>query len=129
MIGNKIGNLGENIAERFLMKRGFNVFTRNYLKKYGEIDIVARKNGITHFIEVKSVSRENVEDISYETDVVRPEENLHDFKLKSLSKVVQVYLLEHKEISEWVFDLCVVYIDIKNKKAKVKFIENLVLPE
>ena len=129
MIGNKIGRLGEDIALMFLMKQGFKVLTRNYLKRFGEIDLVMEKGRITHFIEVKSVSRESIEDISYETGKIRPEDNLHNFKLKSLSKVVQAYLSEHKEVGEWRFDLCVVYIDLANKKAKVKFLENIVLPE
>lgn len=129
MIGNKTGNLGENIAIRFLMKQSFDVFKRNYLKRFGEIDIIARKDKIIHFIEVKSVSRENIDNISYETNKIRPEDNLHHFKLKSLSKVIQAYLIENPDIKEWKFDLCVVYMDILRKKAKVKFIEDLVLPE
>ena len=129
MIGNKIGKLGEDIAKTFLMKQGYDVFTRNYLKKFGEIDLIARKSRVTHFIEVKAVSRESIENISYETGKIRPEDNLHDFKLRSLSKVVQAYLSEHKEVGEWRFDLCVVYMDVLGKKAKVKFIQNLILPE
>ena len=39
----KIGALGENMACRFLVKRGFKVLDRNYSKKWGEIDIVAGK--------------------------------------------------------------------------------------
>lgn len=129
MIGNKTGKLGEDIAERFLVKRGYDVFTRNYLKKFGEIDLVARKDGITHFVEVKAVSRESIEDISYETNKIRPEDNLHGFKLKRLSRIIQTYLLEHLEVQEWRFDLCVVYMDIVNKKAKVKLLEDIILPE
>ena len=52
----KIGDIGENIACMFLVKRGFKVIGRNYLKKWGEIDIIAEKQGILHFVEVKSVT-------------------------------------------------------------------------
>ena len=38
----KTGNLGEDLACRFLMKHGFNIIERNYLKKCGEIDIIAQ---------------------------------------------------------------------------------------
>lgn len=128
MIGNKTGNLGENIVEKFLTKRGFNVFTRNFVRKFGEIDLIAERDGITHFIEVKSVSREIREDgISRETSV-RPEENLHGDKLRRLSRIVQSYILS-KKIDRWQFDLCVVYIDTTRKKAQVKMLENLILPE
>ncbi len=137
MIGNKIGNLGENIAKMFLKKHNYADFTCNYIKKWGEIDIIAHKEGIVHFIEVKSVSCENLynnkEGLSRVTPLkdrsIRPEENLTDSKLRKLSRVIQTYLIEHKEIKEWRFDLCVVYIDVTSKKARVKMIEDLVLPE
>ncbi|KKT37913.1 MAG: hypothetical protein UW27_C0008G0048 [Parcubacteria group bacterium GW2011_GWA1_44_13] len=56
----KIGRLGEDIAVKYLENKGFLVIERNYLKKCGEIDVIAKKAGITHFIEVKSVTRENL---------------------------------------------------------------------
>jgi Holliday junction resolvase-like predicted endonuclease len=52
----KTGNLGEDIAAMFLMKHGFGIIERNYLRKWGEIDIVAKKGGVLHFVEVKTVS-------------------------------------------------------------------------
>ena len=53
----KIGNLGEDIGCKFLVKRGFSIKDRNYRKKWGEIDIVVEKDAVLHFIEVKTVSR------------------------------------------------------------------------
>ena len=55
----EIGRLGEDIACRFLKEKGFKVVERNYWKKWGEIDIVAEKEGVLRFIEVKTVTREN----------------------------------------------------------------------
>ena len=52
----KTGEIGENIAVKFLVKQGFSILNRNYTKKWGELDIVAEKAGKIHFIEVKSVS-------------------------------------------------------------------------
>ena len=39
----KTGSLGENMATMFLVKHGFEILDRNYSKKWGEIDIVAKK--------------------------------------------------------------------------------------
>ena len=50
----KIGDLGENLCVKHLVKHGFKILDRNYQKKWGEIDIVAKKSGIIHFIEVKT---------------------------------------------------------------------------
>lgn len=58
----KIGEIGEKIAEMFLVKHGFTVIERNFTHKLGEIDLVAKKSGKLYFFEVKSiVSRETDE--------------------------------------------------------------------
>lgn len=128
-IGNEIGRLGEDVSCEFLEKRGFTVTARNYRKNWGEIDIIVKKSGITHFIEVKSVTRENLENVSREMDEFRPEDNMHPWKLKRLSRTIQSYLFENKNIGEgeWQFDVMTVYLDQKNKKARVYFMEDLVI--
>jgi len=128
----KTGNLGEDLACRFLMKRGFDVIERNYLKKCGEIDIIAKNMGKIHFIEVKSVSHETPLGVSGETndiDGFRPEDNVHPWKLQRLTRTIQVYLQEKNVSSEtdWQFDLITVYIDKKHLISKVNILENVVL--
>ena len=132
----KTGELGEDVACKFLMKHGFSVLERNYTKKWGEIDIVAEKANKIHFIEVKSVSREtlntftpksyNDSDERYEH---RPEDNMHPWKLKRLSRTIQTYLLSKNvsEEKEWQVDLLVVYICQKENKAKVKVVSDIIL--
>ena len=121
----KIGEMGENIAVRFLMKHDFSILDRNYTKKWGEIDIVAKKDGKLYFIEVKSVSRETLKNL----DQYRPEDNMHPWKLKRLARTMQTYLISKKvpEETDWQGDLLVVFIDMKNKKAKVKVVSDIVL--
>jgi len=134
----KTGNLGEDLACRFLMKRGFDVIERNYLKKCGEIDIIAKNKGKIHFIEVKSVSHETLSSVSGlpaqagETDDIngfRPEDNVHPWKLQRLARTIQVYLQEKNVSSEtdWQFDVITVYIDKKRLISKVNILENVVL--
>ena len=48
------GKLGERIAERFLISRGFTILHRNFRAPFGEIDLVAEKDGYTVFLEVKT---------------------------------------------------------------------------
>ena len=125
----KVGRIGEDTACVFLVKQGFSIVERNYLKKWGEIDIIAQKSGTLHFVEVKTVSRENLRsfnpNVSHETEG-RPEENVHPWKLKRLSRVTQSYLLE-KGPKEWQFDVLAVFLDLKNKEAKIRFTENIIL--
>lgn len=129
-IKRKIGDIGEETCCSYLESKGFKIIARNYLKKWGEIDVIAAKGGILHFIEVKTVSRENVRDISRETlEDYRPEENVHPWKLKRLSRTIQGYLLENKAEAEklWQLDIMAVFLDLKNKEARVRFMENIVI--
>ncbi|MBU0612356.1 YraN family protein [Patescibacteria group bacterium] len=126
----KIGEIGENIAVRFLMKHGFLIKDRNYTKKWGEIDIIAEKGSKLHFVEVKSVSRNQISDVSRETlDSYKPEDNVHPWKMKRLSRTIQTYLLSEKipDEKEWQVDLLLVYLNLKDKKARVKTISDIVL--
>ncbi len=125
----KIGEIGEKVAEMFLVKHGFTIFERNYTRKLGEIDIICKKDDVTHFIEVKSVSRESLDiDVTHETDLFRPEENMHYTKIQKLHRTIETYLMEKHVPHEtlWQLDLACVYLDQKNKKAKVKLLKNLI---
>ena len=125
----KIGEIGENIAVRFLMKHNFSILDRNYTKKWGEIDIVAEKENKIHFIEVKSVSRD-LNCVSQETlDQYKPEDNMHPWKMKRMARTIQTYLLSKKvpDEKEWQVDLLVIFLDLKDKKAKIKVVENIIL--
>ena len=121
------GDIGEEIAYKWLKEKGFRILERNYWKPWGEIDMVTEKAQILRFIEVKTVSCESLNHISCEP--VRPEENMHPAKLKRLHRAVQTYLLDHKvsESREWQIDLACVYLDFSTKKAKIELFENIIL--
>jgi len=129
----KIGELGEDVACKFLMKHGFSILERNYTKKWGEIDIIAEKDKKRYFIEVKSTS---VSSLDFVTDnkmedgvkVNRPEENMHPWKMKRLRRVVETYLISKRLGSiDWQFDLLVVYLDIEKRLSRVKVVGNVIL--
>jgi len=129
----KIGNLGEGIACRYIRKKGFDIIGRNYLRKCGEIDIIAKKEGELHFIEVKTVSREipphSTRDASRETAGYRPEDNLHKSKLERISKTIQLYLSEKKfPIScDWSFHVVTVFLDFKKRIARAHMLKDIIL--
>ena len=125
-----VGTLGEDLAVKYLKNKGFSIIARNYRKKFGEVDIIAERKRRLHFVEVKTVSCENVKDFTPEAwDAFRPEDNVHDWKLRRLSNVIQVYLSEDRVRGEhdWQFDVITVLLDEKNKIAKVKFIQDIIL--
>ncbi len=119
------GDLGEEIAVRFLVKHGYIIVARNYWKPFGELDIVAKKGSRIHFIEVKTVSRRtsgwNAQD-SY-----RPEEQVHQKKLQRIGRTIEVYLAEFHVEQEWKFHVITVLLDRESKKARVRMLCDLVL--
>ena len=50
----RIGKWGEDAVAAYLAKRGYEIIVRNTRTPYGEIDIVAKQDDITIFVEVKS---------------------------------------------------------------------------
>ena len=125
----KTGQLGEDVACKYLTSHGFLVLERNYTKKWGEIDVIVEKENKIYFIEVKSVTCETLPDLNDENPFIkRPEENMHPWKMKRLSRTIQTYLI-HKRIGNtpWQFDVLLVYLDIKNRRARVRVLENIIL--
>ena len=53
-VTNNTGILGENMAAEVLIQKGYLIRERNYRYKRSEIDIIAEKDGILVFIEVKT---------------------------------------------------------------------------
>jgi len=130
---NKVGVLGEDIACRYLGQNGLEMVARNYARKWGEIDIVARETHlgaeILHFIEVKTVTREIGEDISRVTFGSMPEENVHEKKIGRLKRAIQTYLMENRisHETQWEFSICAVFLDQTSKRAIVRYTRNVVL--
>ncbi len=120
-----VGNLGEDIACRCLEWKGYRIIERNFRRKWGEIDIIAQKDKIVHFIEVKTVSDFGLDERSI--DLYQPEDNLHPRKLKRLARAVATYLAGLNDSVEWQFDAIAVFLDRDTKRARVRVLEDLVL--
>ena len=129
----KIGQIGEDCACEYLEKNGYKIIDRNYLKKWGEIDIVVKKDNKLLFVVVISVSID-LSGVTHVTnakgnDSYNPEDNMHPWKLQRLSRVIQSYLLD-KNVSDetdWQFDLVTVYIDKNKRLSRVFLLEDIVL--
>jgi len=75
------GNIAEERAATFLIESGFGIVERNFYSRFGEIDIIASKDAVLHFVEVKSGE-------DYELAI----QNITPTKLSRFTKTVYVYL-------------------------------------
>ena len=131
----KIGQLGENIACKYLVENGFRLAERNFSTTYGEIDIIAEKEGCLYFVEVKStisdlravVSRgtlQNNDILKAEPLGYNPAENVHQKKLRKMMRVIPVYRKEKNVLwgKKDNIIILVVFIDQINKLTRVEWI-------
>ncbi len=100
------GKQGEEIAVNYLIKDGFEILDRNFTIKSAEIDIIAYKDSILSFIEVKSRTG---------TDFGYAYEAVDIKKQNKIRMAAEVYInqtdLNYKEIS---FDIIEIYFGAKN---------------
>ncbi len=108
-----IGLVGENITCKEIMGRGFLVFTRNFRSKYGEIDIIAIKDKVIYFIEVKtSLSRYSLKNIKSLSERIGVK------KINNIRRTAEVFISNNKEIDFESMCLGVSFINLnKNKKT------------
>ncbi len=79
-----IGDKAERKAEQHLKKMGYKILERNYnVHHVGEIDLVAKKDGYTVFVEVKYRKT---------TAFGRPEEYVHRIKRERLIRAAEHYI-------------------------------------
>lgn len=120
-----VGRIGEDVAAVFLERKGFKIIEKNYRKPWGEIDIIAEKEGEVRFVEVKAVSRETGYDFSRENNTYRPEEQIHPAKLKRIVKTAELYMQAHNDDREYQIDAVGVFLDMKTRKARCRLFEQI----
>lgn len=110
----EVGRLGEKIAVDYLVQKGYTILARNYYTRYGEIDIICKKNGILVLVEVKTRQK-----LGYG----EPEEAVTRHKISHLKKAAGIYLSQTDIFYDEVrFD--VVSILLKDKRCEIKHIES-----
>lgn len=79
----RFGNRGEDLAAVFFLQKGFRIVERNWSCRLGEIDLIVEKDGVYHFVEVKTRKS-----LLYGY----PEEAIHGKKLRHLARAIELYL-------------------------------------
>lgn len=106
---NKIGENGEDLATNFLLSNGYNVLEKNYRFDRAEIDIIAKKDKILVFVEVKTRT----------TDFYgNPEDFLSVAQQKRITKAAQHFIEKNNWQNEIRFDI--IAINTHNELHHIK---------
>ena len=97
-----IGQWGEQTAAVYLVERGYEIVAMNvHCDPYGEIDIIAEKDGIIIFVEVKTYSKKQLG---------TPAQNIDQNKLKKLEAAIHKYVVDMKVKKDIFLDVICVYL-------------------
>ncbi|MDP3794705.1 MAG: YraN family protein [bacterium] len=104
-----LGAAGEAAAAAYLERQGYAILERNYRSLLGELDIVARRRGVVHVVEVKTRLRKDG-NVAAAGQLFRPEENLSAAQRRRLLRSGQAYMARHRfpPDQEWQIDLAAV---------------------
>lgn len=94
------GDFGEARAADFLQDRGYTILDRNFHSRFGEIDIIAEKQGVLHFIEVKSGEGDPIYRIT-------------PSKLSKIIKTADIYMAKKRLDRDYCFDAVIVTEEIE----------------
>lgn len=113
----KTGALGESLAVKFLLSKGYEVIETNVrLLKLGEIDIVAKEKETIVFVEVKT--RRSL-------DFGLPQEAVTYKKQEKIKRCAYAYLKKiNKANSFFRFDVIAIQMGKENNENKVEHIIN-----
>lgn len=84
-----LGHLGELLAADRLRREGYVILERNYRCRQGEIDMIAREDGVLVFVEVRTRSGDGFGS---------PLESVDFFKQRRLRDVARHYLRERRPV-------------------------------
>lgn len=114
-----LGQLGEKLAVNLLKNERYSIIEKNWRSKIGEIDLIAKKDGVTVFVEVKTI---------YKNKNFVPEDHFTNFKINKLYKLAQTYFLLKKLPPEnYRFDLIAVELFLDNEdQYEIRHYENVI---
>ncbi len=112
---NLTGALGEKMALEYIIEKGFILLHQNWRHSHWEVDIIASKNKVLHFIEVKT---RRTKKFGY------PEEDVTKKKLINLINASEEFIFLNPIWTHIQFDILSINL-LQNKPAEYFFIEDV----
>lgn len=114
---NKTGLTGEAMAVKHLAEKGFDILHQNWRHSHWEVDIIASKDSILHFIEVKTRRTKKFG---------HPEDSVSKKKIQNLIDASEEYLYQFPEWERIQFDILSITI-LKGEPMEYFLIEDVYL--
>lgn len=111
------GKIGEDIARKYLDKKGYKIVEQNYKTKYAEIDLVAKKGNEIVFVEVRTKKGENFG---------TPEETIDKRKLRKLWGNARAYTARKKWQGPYRVDAVCIVLKYDNSMERINHYENII---
>ncbi len=108
-----LGDNGEQFVSDHLSQQGYTIISRNYRKRFGEIDIIAHKKDILAFVEVKTRSYHFID----------PVEIITQSKQQKIIAVAKQFIAEHN-YTDMVYRFDVAFIEHKKNSLHLEYLEN-----
>lgn len=120
-----VGEIGEKLANRYLLQKGYAILQMNYKTKKGEVDIFAKKENKLFGVEVKTLV---VDAKEYENaDSMEPLDKIDNKKRNRVIAITQEYFYLHKkEFEDFGIIFVSVRLDREGKRAKIDHVEEIV---
>ncbi len=116
-VHNQTGNMGEAMAVEYLLKKGYGILHQNWRHAHLEVDIIAEKENILHFIEVKT---RRTQEFGF------PEDAVSKKKIKNLIDAAEEFLYQFPKWKRIQFDILSITM-LKEEPVEYFFIEDVYL--
>jgi putative endonuclease len=112
----RFGDQGEEMARKFLLRKGYKILGQNYQTRYGELDLVTKCKDRVVFVEVKTRR-------SYAYGL--PEEAINVRKARHLSLMARWYMMKEKRKEE-IFQIDLIAVDFYKMPPEIRHLESIV---
>lgn len=113
-----IGQVGEEIAEEYLKKRGYKIIGKNFkTPRWGQIDLIGKDKDTLVFVEVKTRSAAST--FLYG----EPQDALNIFQKRALLRAAQFYLLREKYKGPARYDLVAIILGENEKPLSIELLK------
>ena len=106
---NEFGNIGETLAQEYLVQNGYKILATNWHYRHKEVDIIAEKDNMIVFIEVKTRKT---------SFFGEPEMFVTREKQKSYIQAANAYINQNNRTEKVRFDIIAIILNSSGQKVK-----------